>query len=165
MQKRTGYVMAVLLAGCVGQAPDLGSNIEDIQLKGGKDAVPTFTDLGVQLLAEGGFTGVGNKDLLIELDAVGWPTVLCDNHAGFAAPGVNPASVDVSATATVSASEVKNGWVAFSLETAAPAPMSWSDAGCPSAQWTANISDVAFSTATLTVWQAGKIVFQHTYSL
>jgi hypothetical protein len=162
MRRWMGIVLVTV--GCA-RGPELGMNVSDIQLKGGKDAVPTFTDEGTQLLATGGFTGVGNKDLLIELDAVGWPTVMCANPNGFFAPGVNPASVDVSGTATVSATEVKNGWVPFSLETAALGPLSWSDAGCPSAQWTAHVTDVVFSAATLTVWQAGKIVFQHEYSL
>lgn len=40
-----------------------------VHLKGGKNAQPSFTDLGLQLNASGALSGLGNGDVLVTLDA------------------------------------------------------------------------------------------------
>jgi hypothetical protein len=125
----------------------------------------TFTDNGLTLTAAGELAGLGNGDVVITLVAEGDASTLCRNRGGNIAPGQNRIPVVLDATQTVLASEIKNGTTPFRLTTAGPEQPSSAEAGCPNGNWTAEINDVVFTSATISVEQAGALVLAQTFLL
>jgi hypothetical protein len=124
----------------------------NVHLKQNKN--PEFTDNGLTLTAAGALAGLGNEDLLVTLNAFANPTGTCTNPAGATQPpGQNPAPVQVSGSQAIPASEIKNGNVAFSVTTNPPTSPIPEAPDCPNPQWTETITDMAFTSATITVEQ------------
>jgi hypothetical protein len=126
---------------------------------------PVFTDQGVTLNAAGRLAGLGNGDVLVTLTATADVSATCTNKGGNQAPGQNPADVTVSGTQAIPASEVQNGNVSISVTTLAPPAPTAEAAGCPNGNWSAEIVDLDFQTATITVTQSGVVVLTQTYAL
>ena len=138
---------------------------QSVHLKGGANAEPNFIDQGLTLNAAASLAGLGNEDVLVTLTATAAATSTCTNQGGNQAPGQNPGEVTVTGTQSLPASEIKNGNLAFNVTTDPPAQPTPAQAGCPSANWTAAITDLAFTSATITVRQGGVIVLQQTFTL
>ena len=122
---------------------------------------PTFTDLGTTLNVTGNVSGLGTQDLTVTLYAPGTAAVTCSNPAGQVAPGQRTST---STSGAQSGIEVKNGRATFNVTTAEPASPNPAVV-CPNRKWTATITDVVFSSATLTLTQGGQVVFSRTFAL
>jgi hypothetical protein len=121
---------------------------------------PFFIDNGITLTATGSLAGLGNQDLVIGMTARANPIATCTNPAGQNQPaGQNPPQVSVSATPqSIPASEIKNGNVSFSLTTNAPTNPIPGAPDCPNPNWTETITDLQFTSATITVEQPAPTV-------
>jgi len=116
---------------------------------------PFFVDNGITLTETGSLAGLGNADVIINMTATANPIATCTNPAGQTQPpGRNPASVAVAANPlSIPASEIKNGNVSFTLMTNPPVTPIAGAPECPNSQWTEAITDLQFTSATLTVQQ------------
>jgi hypothetical protein len=130
-----------------------------------KPGSPTFTDNGTTLTAAGSLAGLGNADIVITVTATGSGATTGVNPGGNSAPGQNKVVVSVTGTQTILASEIKNGTVNFSATTAEPRQPTGTEAGFPNDNWTVTVTDVVFTSATVTVTQGGTVVLTKTFKL
>ena len=152
MKKKLPLILSLILAATLASAAN-------VHLKGGKKAEPTFYDDGLILSVSGALSGLGNGDVLITLEARGMPTATCTNQGGNQAPGQNPAEVVLTGTTSIPEEEIKNGNTPFYAETLGPVTPVIGAPDCPNPNWTEDIVDVAFTSATITVEQpAGTVV-------
>jgi|SRR6516162_2881800 len=136
-----------VLALLVGVLPAAASSVH---LKGSQ----TFTDNGLTLSISGALAGLGNGDVLVNMSATGNPTATCTNPSGVnKPPGQNPAAVTETGSTSIPASEIKNGNTPFAVTTKPPVSPIPGAPGCPGSSWTETITDVAFTSATITVEQ------------
>lgn len=113
----------------------------------------TFTDNGLTLTATVSYAGLGNFDSLQVLTAAGNTESTCTNQGGNQAPGQNPAPVTVVGATPVPADDIKNGNVTITTVTDRPATPVAGAPGCPNPNWREDITDVAFTSATIRLFQ------------
>lgn len=109
---------------------------------------PNFSESGGALTASGTLAGLGNENVTILLEATG--TTTCKNRGQNVPPGQTE-----TVSGTASDLEVKNGSVTFSVTTASVTNP------CPDQMQ----PRTTFTSATLTVFQGGEIVYQQTFTL
>jgi len=130
-----------------------------VHLKGGATAKPSFTDNILTLTASGELAGLGVGNVLVKDTATANPTATCTNPSGAnQPPGHNPAQVSVTGSTEIPAGQLKNGNTPFSVTTDSPTTPIPGAPDCPGTSWTENITDMAFTSATITVRQAGNLV-------
>jgi hypothetical protein len=122
-------------------------------LTGGGNA-PECTDEGTTVACDGKVAGLGGTTFEIRISAAGIASVECTNPGENVAPGQDTA-VDVAGT-TGPQRTPRNGQAPFAIETDDPEPLPPTPT-CPNVQWTANIVDVTFTTATLTLLEDGNV--------
>ena len=118
---------------------------------GGNNA-PACTDEGTTVECTGKVAGLGGTTFEITIAAKGLATVECHNPAGNVAPGQDT-EVTVAGT-TDPQPTPRNGQVAFTITSDDPEPLPPTPT-CPNNKWTPDITDVAFTTATLTLLEDG----------
>lgn len=120
-------------------------------LTGGGNA-PECTDIGTQVECTGKVAGLGGTTFEITIEADGIASVVCINPAGHRAPGQDTAVTVEGSTDPLPTP--RNGQYRFSVTTDAPDPLPPTPT-CPNDQWTPEIVDVSFTTATLTLFEDG----------
>jgi hypothetical protein len=113
---------------------------------------PTCTDIGTQVQCSGKVAGLGGTTFTITVTATGTASVTCTNPAGNVAPGQ-------SFTTTVAGSSgpfptPRNGQARFTVTSVAPTAPAGS---CPNPMWTATVTDVAFTDATVTLREDSNV--------
>jgi hypothetical protein len=117
----------------------------------------TCTDIGTQVQCSGKVAGLGGTTFTITVSAQGTASVTCTNPAGNVAPGQA-----FSFTATGSSGPFptpRNGQSAYTVRTNAPTAPAGS---CPNPMWTATVTDVAFTTATISLFEDSTLSDQVT---
>jgi hypothetical protein len=119
----------------------------------------SFTDNGLTLTGTASYSGLGNFDTVQTLTATGQPTATCTNPSGKnQPPGHNPAQVTLTGSTAIPASDIKTGNVTITTTTEPPVTPIPGAPDCPGTNWTENITDVAFTSATITLSQQGVTV-------
>ena len=108
---------------------------------------PTFSAGGGSLTASGKIAGLGNQDVTIQLTATGVTT--CTNKGNNVPPGQTE-----TVSGTLSDLRPENGAVSFRVTTASVSNP------CPDGMR----PRTTFTKATLTVYQAGRIVLQQSFA-
>ena len=150
MLRRIFFILTVPLAAVIAfAAPALAGNAH---LKGNHPL--SFTDNGLTLTATVSYAGLGNFDTLQFLSATGNVTATCTNPAGATQPpGQNPAPVTLTGSTAVPKFDIKNGNVTITTVTFAPVTPIPGAPGCPNPNWTETITDVAFTSVTIQLFQ------------
>ena len=152
MKRSWGIGLVSLAAVFIVMAPVSASSVH---LKGGSHSEPGFADGGLTLATAGALAGLGNGDVLVTLTAVGNPVATCTNPGSdtHQPPGQNPAPATVTGSQAIPESEVKNGNTPFSVTTNGPVTPIPGAPDCPNPQWIEDITDMQFTSATITVEQ------------
>ena len=119
----------------------------------------TCTDIGTQVQCSGKVAGLGGTTFEISVAAQGTATVVCINPGGNRAPGQDT-SVTVSGSSGPLATP-RNGQFRYTVTSVAPGPLPPTPT-CPNDKWTPMITDVSFTTATITLTEDGVISDQVT---
>jgi hypothetical protein len=117
----------------------------------------TCTDIGTQVQCSGKVAGLGGTTFTITVSAQGAASVTCTNPAGNVAPGQS-----FSFTAAGSSGPFptpRNGQSPYTVTTNAPSAPAGS---CPNPKWTATVTDVAFTTATISLFEDSTLSDQET---
>jgi hypothetical protein len=117
------------------------------------DRTVRCVDIGTQLACTGKVAGLGGTTFTITVEAEGTAFVQCRNPGGNVAPGQDT-EIDATGTSGPLATP-RNGQYVFNISTDAPSVPNTPT--CPNASWTAEVLDVEFGDATLTLFENGTV--------
>ncbi len=123
---------------------------------------PTCVDVGTQVQCSGKIAGLGEGPVTLVIEAEGLATVECTNPGGNVAPGQ---TTEVTSGGEFDLGQPRGGKIAFRNATTDEPPAPDPAEACPNPQWTAAITDVAFTEATLIVLQGGVEVLRETVAV
>src|SRR5215211_1910685 len=117
----------------------------------------TCSDIGTQVSCSGKVAGLGGTTFTITVSAQGTGSVTCTNPAGNVAPGQ---AFTFSASGSSGPFPTpRNGQSPYTVTTDAPS----APAGlCPNPMWTATVTDVSFTTATISLFEDSTLSDQET---
>jgi hypothetical protein len=113
---------------------------------------PTCTDEGTFLECRGKVAGLGGTTFRIDVSATGVADVTCTNPGGQVAPGQSFSFAGAGSTGDQLTP--RNGQFRFRVTTSTPSAPPGS---CPNPMWTATVTDVHFTDATLTLFENGTV--------
>jgi hypothetical protein len=113
---------------------------------------PTCTDAGTTVQCSGKVAGLGGTTFTILVSAEGTASVTCTNPAGNVAPGQS-FSTTVAGSSGPFATP-RNGQARFTVSSNTPSAPPGS---CPNPKWTATVTDVAFTDATITLQEDSTV--------
>ena len=144
-------VCAVLAGLTIGASPAYAQSGHFIENGAG---APVCTDEGTTVECTGKVAGLGGTTFEIRISATGIASVECTNPGGNVAPGQDTAVTVAGTTGPLPTPQ--NGQFVFTIQTDEP-PQPPPTPTCPNDMWEANIVDVAFTTATLTLLEDGIV--------
>jgi hypothetical protein len=113
---------------------------------------PTCTDEGTFLECTGKVAGLGGTTFRIDVSASGVADVTCTNPGGNVSPGQSFSFAGAGSTGDQLTP--RNGSFRFSVETVSPTAPPGS---CPNPMWTATVTDVQFTDATVTLFEDSTV--------
>ena len=113
---------------------------------------PTCTDEGTTVECRGKVAGLGGTTFEITVSAPGIASVECTNPGGNVAPGQSFTTTVAGTSGPLSTP--RNGQFRFTVESDTPSAPPGS---CPNPMWTAEVVDVEFGNATLTLTENGDV--------
>jgi hypothetical protein len=127
---------------------------------------PTVTFDGASATATFNVSGLGNDPATAEVQVSGTAQYTCTNKGGNAAPGQNPQPATGSSGEVALNSSQKNGRDSVSVTGVLTAPLHIpaKTAGCPGNNWTATLSSLTATSATLIIRQNGVIIYSNTFT-
>ena len=160
MRKLGIIAVLSLMALALAAVPAIAANPHFV---GAPDCTENQQDLTIT--CTGSVAGLGNQDVKVVVSAVGTADVVCINPAGRRAPGQD---TTISASGSQIIEDPKNGRINFDVTTAAPKDPTPQEAGCPNRKWDARITDVDFTSVTISIFQppnANQPVLRRTFNL
>ena len=114
---------------------------------------PTCTDQGTTVSCSGKVAGLGGTTFSINVNAQGTASVTCTNPGGNVAPGQSFTFNATGGTGTLPTP--RNGSYNFrNVSTTTPSAPAGS---CPNDMWTATVTDVKFTSATITLTEDSTV--------
>jgi hypothetical protein len=113
---------------------------------------PTCTDIGTQVRCTGKVAGLGGTTFTIQVSAQGTASVTCTNPGGNVAPGQNFTTTTTGSSGPFPTP--RNGQARFTVTSNAPSAPAGS---CPNSMWTATVTDVEFTNATITLLEDSTV--------
>lgn len=126
---------------------------------------PTVTFSGSTATATFNVSGLGNDPATAQLFVNGTALYTCTNKGGNAAPGQNPQPATGASPVYNLNDSQKNGRdsVTVTATLSAPLHISAKTAGCPGNNWTATLSSLTVTSATLVISQNGVVIYSETF--
>jgi hypothetical protein len=113
---------------------------------------PTCTDEGTTVECTGKVAGLGGTTFEITVSAPGTASVECTNPGGNVAPGQSFTTTTTGSSGPLATP--RNGQFRFRVESETPSAPPGS---CPNPMWTAEVVDVEFGDATITLTEDGVV--------
>jgi hypothetical protein len=113
---------------------------------------PTCRDIGTQVQCTGKVAGLGGTTFTITVEAQGTASVTCTNPAGNVAPGQSFTTTTTGTSGPFATP--RNGQARFTVTSNPPTAPPGS---CPNPKWTATVTDVQFTDATVTLFEDSTV--------
>ena len=129
-------------------------------------AGPDVTFSGSTATATANISGLGNDEATAQLFVNGTALYTCTNKGGNSAPGQNPQPATGASPVQDLGNTDKNGRSQSNVTATLTAPLTIpaKTAGCPGNNWTANLSSLTITSATLVITYNGQTIYSQTFT-